>query len=126
MTGVSRDVEKVVEQCGDKRYTPSTAISFRNGVFEVYWFEPGSMKYVNYFSDLAEAVTDYLLFSCGKGRWKSSGNPGNSSINPWQPSAAPGKWNAISGRSKTDFKEADNFTWKKPPDDTPYPIDPQD
>jgi hypothetical protein len=54
----------------DKRYTPSTFIEEKGNRFRVGWFTRGA-KYecVQEFSTLADAATDYLLFSLGKGRW---------------------------------------------------------
>lgn len=55
----------------DKRYTPSTFIAEdRNGSFEVGWFtRHAGYEHVREFKSLADAATDYLLFSLGKGRW---------------------------------------------------------
>jgi hypothetical protein len=55
----------------DKRYTPSTFISENgDGSFRVGWFTRDA-KYdsIKEFQNLADAATDYLLFSLGKGRW---------------------------------------------------------
>jgi|WetSurMetagenome_2_1015567.scaffolds.fasta_scaffold278239_2 hypothetical protein len=68
-------VEKVLEQCSDKRYTPSTAITQLGDLYKVGWFETSGWRFVYEFKDLSEAVTDYLLFSFGKGRWRSSKDP---------------------------------------------------
>ena len=68
----------LLNECADKRYTPSTFISED---FTVGWFSrsPVDQKYsrtcVRRFSNLADAATDYLLFSLGKDRW----NPQSSS-----------------------------------------------
>jgi len=55
----------------DKRFTPSTFIVEEgNGLFRVGWFtRDANYKCVKEFSDLADAATDYLLFSLGKRRW---------------------------------------------------------
>jgi hypothetical protein len=55
----------------DKRYTPSTFISEnRDGSFRVGWITRGAQyECVREFENLAEAATDYLLFSLGKCRW---------------------------------------------------------
>lgn len=56
----------------DKRFTPSTFISERGDDFDVGWFtRNGGYQGVQTFSSLADAATDYLLFSLGKGRWTS-------------------------------------------------------
>jgi hypothetical protein len=55
----------------DKRYSPSTFIMEEGDeLFRVGWFSR-KMGYecVREFSNLADAATDYLLFSLGKGRW---------------------------------------------------------
>jgi hypothetical protein len=58
------------ESC-DKRFTPSSFIEERGNGFRVGWFTRNA-KYesVQEFSTLADAATDYLLFSLGKGRWR--------------------------------------------------------
>lgn len=54
----------------DKRFTPSTFIEEKNGGFRVGWFTRDvQYECVRQFSNLADAATDYLLFSLGKGRW---------------------------------------------------------
>ena len=54
----------------DKRFTPSTFIQEKGDGFRVGWFTTDA-KYecTQDFSNLADAATDYLLFSLGKGRW---------------------------------------------------------
>lgn len=58
------------ESC-DKRYTPSTFISENgDGSFRVGWFTRNAeYECVRDFENLADAATDYLLFSLGKSRW---------------------------------------------------------
>ncbi len=54
----------------DKRYTPSTFIEEKANRFRVGWFTRNATYHsVQEFSTLADAATDYLLFSLGKGRW---------------------------------------------------------
>jgi hypothetical protein len=56
----------------DKRYTPSTFIEERGNGFRVGWVprkEPG-LQCVSEFDNLADAATDYLLFSKAIGRWR--------------------------------------------------------
>jgi hypothetical protein len=54
----------------DKRFTPSSFIEEQGGGFRVGWFTRDSeYQCIQAFSDLADAATDYLLFSLGKGRW---------------------------------------------------------
>ena len=57
-------------ECYDERFTPSTFIQEKGYRFRVGWFTTGA-KYecTQEFSTLADAATDYLLFSLGKGRW---------------------------------------------------------
>lgn len=58
----------------DKRFTPSTFIEEKNGAFRVGWFtRDAKYECVQEFSDLADAATDYLLFSLGKRRWTPPG-----------------------------------------------------
>jgi hypothetical protein len=54
----------------DKRYAPSSYIEEQSAGFEVGWFSrQRGRECVKRFSTLADAATDYLLFSLGKGRW---------------------------------------------------------
>jgi hypothetical protein len=54
----------------DKRFTPSTFILETGNRFAVGWFtRDAKYESVREFSTLADAATDYLLFSLGKGRW---------------------------------------------------------
>ena len=55
----------------DKRFTPSSFIAEEaEGLFRVGWFtRDAKCQCVQEFSNLADAATDYLLFSLGKGRW---------------------------------------------------------
>jgi len=56
----------------DKRFTPSTFIQERGDDFDVGWFtRDGGYQAVRTFSNLADAATDYLLFSLGKSRYTS-------------------------------------------------------
>jgi hypothetical protein len=58
----------LVMECFDKRYTPSTFIT---DDFTVGWISrsPLESKCVRRFTNMADAATDYLLFSLGQGRW---------------------------------------------------------
>lgn len=60
----------LLRESGDKRFTPSSFITEQGGRFRVGWFTRNA-KYecVQEFSNLADAATDYLLFSLGKARW---------------------------------------------------------
>ena len=54
----------------DKRFTPSSFIQERGYGFRVGWFtRKAEYQCVQEFSELADAATDYLLLSLGKGRW---------------------------------------------------------
>ncbi len=60
----------LLESC-DKRFSPSSFITENNDGFTVGWYSLGKgYQCTRQFSDLADAATDYLLFSLGKGRWK--------------------------------------------------------
>jgi hypothetical protein len=60
----------LMESC-NKRFTPSSFIAEEgSGLFRVGWYSTGTgYECVKDFSDLADAATDYLLFSLGKSRW---------------------------------------------------------
>jgi hypothetical protein len=59
--------QRVLGQSYDKRYSPSTFIEEAEGSYKVGWYDHGR-KNVRKFQEFSEAVTDYLLFSFGKGR----------------------------------------------------------
>jgi hypothetical protein len=67
--------EALLLESYDKRYAPSTFISENgNGGFEVGWcMRSGGGICVKQFENLADAATDYLLFSLGKSRWTGEG-----------------------------------------------------
>jgi hypothetical protein len=52
----------------DKRYSPSTYIVEERDEYRVGWYSNGQ-HCENRFTSLADAATDYLLFSLGMGRW---------------------------------------------------------
>jgi hypothetical protein len=55
----------------DKRYSPSSFFTEEGEGFQVGWYSRGTgYECVRQFSNLADAATDYLLFSRGKGRWR--------------------------------------------------------
>lgn len=57
------------ESC-DKRFTPSSFIAEQGEGFRVGWLtRDAKYQCIQEFSDLADAATDYLLFSLGKRRW---------------------------------------------------------
>jgi hypothetical protein len=58
------------EYC-DKRFTPSSFLAEEGGgLFRVGWYSAETgYECVKDFTDLADAATDYLLFSLGKTRW---------------------------------------------------------
>jgi hypothetical protein len=58
---------RVLGQSCDKRYSPSTFIEEADGGYHVGWFDR-ERQHVRRFTDLSEAVADYLLFSFRKGR----------------------------------------------------------
>src|ERR1700687_1531444 len=55
----------------DKRFSPSSFIAEEgSGLFRVGWYSRDTgYECVREFSTLADAATDYLLFSLGKSRW---------------------------------------------------------
>ena len=65
--------ESLLHESYDKRFTPSTFIAEESGGFRVGWISSRlEYKCVKQFSNLADAATDYFLFSLGKGRWTPS------------------------------------------------------
>jgi hypothetical protein len=63
--------QSLLHESSDKRFTPSTFIVDEgNGAFSVGWLtRDAKRECVKEFSDLADAATDYVLFSLGKHRW---------------------------------------------------------
>jgi hypothetical protein len=69
----------LLRESSDKRFTPSSFIIEESDGFRVGWFSSRlERKCVKQFRSLADAATDYLLFSLGKGRWTPS-EPADSS-----------------------------------------------
>ncbi|MGA2906028.1 MAG: hypothetical protein ABSD98_19555 [Candidatus Korobacteraceae bacterium] len=61
----------LLQESYDKRFTPSSFITEDGGRYLVGWISRrAEWMCVKSFSNLADAATDYLLFSLGKGRWK--------------------------------------------------------
>jgi hypothetical protein len=52
----------------DKRYSPSTFIAEEGDGYRVGWYSNG-YKCEKRFTNLADAATDYVLFSLGRERW---------------------------------------------------------
>ena len=52
----------------DKRYSPSTFMAEEGDGYRVGWYSNG-YKCEKRFTNLADAATDYILFSLGRGRW---------------------------------------------------------
>jgi hypothetical protein len=65
--------DRLLSESCDKRFSPSSFISEEGVGFSVGWYSSGYMC-VRKFSNLADAATDYLLFSLGKGRWNDPTN----------------------------------------------------
>jgi len=65
---------RLLNESYNKRYSPSTYITEHGSGFSVGWLSrsPSERMCERSFSDLADAATDYLLFSLGKGRWNPS------------------------------------------------------
>lgn len=62
----------LLQESYDKRYSPTSFITEESGGFSVGWYSRRlGRESVRQFSNLADAATDYLLFSLGKGRWNS-------------------------------------------------------
>jgi hypothetical protein len=62
--------DALLQESYDKRYSPSTYLMEQNDEFSVGWCSRKTgYQCERRFSDLADAATDYLLFSLGKGRW---------------------------------------------------------
>jgi len=64
--------KRLLAESSDKRFTPSTFIEEQDGGFRVGWHSP-EPECVREFSNLADAETNYLLFSLGKCRWTPYG-----------------------------------------------------
>ena len=62
-----QEADAALGQSYDKRSSPSTFVEEMGEKFRVGWFD-GERRAVQVFDTLAEAVTDYLLLSFGKGR----------------------------------------------------------
>jgi hypothetical protein len=62
--------DALLRESYDKRHTPSTFMREKGNSFRVGWFtDKATYECVQEFHALADAATDYLLFSLGKGRW---------------------------------------------------------
>jgi hypothetical protein len=62
--------ERLLSESYDKRYSPSTFIAEQAEGYLVGWSSSrGGYLCQRQFSNLADAATDYLLFSLGRGRW---------------------------------------------------------
>jgi hypothetical protein len=72
MRRVPETANALLNESYDTRFSPSTFITEDAGVgYSVGWFSTDKgYECVQNLSTLAEAATDYLLFSLGKGRWK--------------------------------------------------------
>ena len=64
----------LLNESSDKRFTPSTYISEMANDYSVGWISRRTgYQCEQRFETLADAATDYLLFSLGKGRWTRPG-----------------------------------------------------
>jgi hypothetical protein len=62
--------DRLLSESYDKRYSPSTFITEQGDGYLVGWVSSRAGHLAErQFSNLADAATDYLLFSLGKGRW---------------------------------------------------------
>jgi hypothetical protein len=67
--------DRLLSESYDKRYSPSTFITEQGNGYVVGWVAPRKgYQSQRRFSNLADAATDYLLFSLGKGRWAQPAN----------------------------------------------------
>ena len=60
--------EQLLTESYDKRYSPSTFIAEEGEGYRVGWYSKG-YKCERRFTNLADAATDYVLFSHGRERW---------------------------------------------------------
>jgi hypothetical protein len=69
--------EALLDESYNKRCSPSTfMVDEGGGLFRVGWFtRDANYQCVREFSNLADAATDYLLFSLGKARWDPASEP---------------------------------------------------
>lgn len=62
--------QDLINESSSKRFTPSTFISEMANDYGVGWISRrNGYQCEKRFATLADAATDYLLFSLGKGRW---------------------------------------------------------
>jgi hypothetical protein len=62
--------DRLLSESYDKRYSPSSFIAEQGDGYIVGWLSSHTECLCQRkFSNLADAATDYLLFSLGKGRW---------------------------------------------------------
>jgi len=68
-----RVAQDLLIESSNKRSAPSSFILEESDGFRVGWFSSRfEYRCVKRFPNLADAATDYLLFSLGKGRWTPS------------------------------------------------------
>jgi len=73
----------LLEESCDKRFTPSSFIAEEGDGFKVGWLtRRAEYECVAWFANLADAATDYLLFSLGKGRWTPPETSEESNVTP--------------------------------------------
>jgi len=62
--------ERLLAESHDKRFSPSSFITEEGDEYRVgWWSKQRRYECVKSFPDLADAATDYLLLSLGRGRW---------------------------------------------------------
>jgi hypothetical protein len=67
--------DRLLSESSDKRYSPSTFITEQGDGYLVGWFSRREGYLAQrQFSNLADAATDYLLFSLGKESWSEPSN----------------------------------------------------
>ncbi len=64
--------ERILTESYDKRYSPASFIREESYGFSGGWYSERGYECVREFTNLADAATDYLLFTLGKGRWIDS------------------------------------------------------
>ena len=62
--------KELITESSDKRFSPSTFLTDEGDEYSVGWFSrDAGYQCERRFASLADAATDYVLFSLGKGRW---------------------------------------------------------
>jgi hypothetical protein len=66
--------QTLLNESYDKRYSPSSFLTEESDGYSVGWYSTRrGYECEIRFTDLADAATDYFLFSLGRGRWNPAG-----------------------------------------------------